>query len=80
MWPTWVRESELETFRERYRILNAVEMFFPTLDKKSLLPQQGYMAVNEAILSGEMKLSLHPFFRYILRQYNMTPTPQVPNT
>lgn len=34
LWPSCVKESELDTFRERYRILDTVEMFVLTPDKR----------------------------------------------
>lgn len=62
-----MEESELDTFRERYRIPDTIEMIVPTLDKRACYPREGCVAVSEAILSWGMKLSLHPFFRYLLR-------------
>lgn len=57
-----------------------MEMIVPVLDEWACFAWQGYIAVSEAILSGGMKLSLHPFFRYIFRQYNLALTQRVPNT
>lgn len=74
-----MKESELEAFRERYRIPNTVEMFILTPDEQAYVPKEGCVAVSKAILSGGMKLPLHPFCRYMLRQYNLAPTRLVPN-
>lgn len=36
MWKTYIKESKLKTFRERYRISNTVELFFLKNESVSL--------------------------------------------
>lgn len=74
-----VEASELETFREKYRISETIEMFVPTPDERACYPREWCVAVSDAILAGGMRLPLHPFFRFLLRQYNLAPTQLVPN-
>lgn len=69
--PSCVKESELDTFRERYRILDTIAMFVPTPNEMACYPREGCVVVREAILSWGMKLPLHPFFLYLLRHYNL---------
>lgn len=69
-----IKENELEGFKERFRIPHDVELLVSTQEERVCFPREGCVAVNEMILSGEMRLPLHPFFRVVLREYNVAPT------
>lgn len=45
-----------------------------TPDERAYFSRKDCVAVSETILSAGMNLPSHPFFRYILRQYDLTPT------
>lgn len=53
-----MKESELDTFREKYRIPDTEERFVPTPNERACYPGEGCVSVSEAILSERMKLSL----------------------
>lgn len=37
LWPSSIKKSELDAFRERYKIPNTIEMFVPALDGKLVI-------------------------------------------
>lgn len=49
-----------------------------TLDER-MLSEEGMCYGEESYSEWEMKLPLYPFFRFLLRQYNLAPTQLVPN-
>lgn len=63
LWVTDIKESELKTFKERYRIPNDNELLVPTPEEMACFPREGCVTVSEAILSGRMKLPLHLFLQ-----------------
>lgn len=60
LWLTCREKNKLETFWEWYKILDKIEMFVLTSDEQAF--------------SVGMMLPLHPFFIYILTQYNLAPS------
>lgn len=58
--PSCVKVNELDTFRERYKIPDTIEMFVPTHDERACYPRERCSETSEAILSGGMNYLCTP--------------------
>lgn len=60
--------------REKYRILNSIELLLRKAYKRACYQRLGSMAVNEYLFKASTCISLYSFFNTVLRSYILAPT------
>ncbi|KAL2497999.1 Plus3 domain-containing protein [Abeliophyllum distichum] len=77
--PSIMVAEDMKLLRDAYRIPFDIELLLPDPNERACFPRMGYTVLSlNAFVSG-MRLSLHPFFRRILRAYGLAPIQVSPN-
>ncbi|KAL2479860.1 putative abhydrolase domain-containing protein [Abeliophyllum distichum] len=72
--PSIMVAKDMSLLRDAYKVPSDIELLLPDPNERACFPRRGCTALSlNAFVSG-MRLSLHPFFRRILREYGLAPT------
>ncbi|KAL2528839.1 uncharacterized protein Fot_21440 [Forsythia ovata] len=78
-YPSELSIHDFTKLRDQYRILKSVRLIYPNKIDRLCSPVEGYVAIMSDVLAYGMRFLLHPFFRAILRSYNLCPYQLSPN-
>ncbi|KAL2506423.1 Uncharacterized protein Adt_22044 [Abeliophyllum distichum] len=71
--------EDMKLLREAYKVPSDIELMLPEPNERACVPRMGCTTLHlNAFVSG-MCLPLHPFFRRLLRAYDLAPTQVAPN-
>ncbi|KAL2505124.1 Uncharacterized protein Adt_20745 [Abeliophyllum distichum] len=78
-YPLEINISNFTKLRNQYRILECVRLIHLNKTDRPWSPGEGYVAIMSDARACRMRLHLHPFFRAILRSYNLCQYQLSPN-
>ncbi|KAL2538434.1 hypothetical protein Fot_19825 [Forsythia ovata] len=65
--------ADFTKLRDLYRVPEGVRLIFPNRTNRTCSPPEGHVTITSDSFACGMRLSLHPFFKAILRSYNVLP-------
>ncbi|KAL2506038.1 Uncharacterized protein Adt_21659 [Abeliophyllum distichum] len=68
-----------EDLRLSYDILSSVSLRAPGPEERANDPPEGFIAIYEPAIQQGLRLSMHPFFREVLKYWNLAPCQITPN-
>ncbi|KAL2532748.1 Plus3 domain-containing protein [Abeliophyllum distichum] len=71
--------EELEDLRLSYNISSSVLLRAPGPEERADDPPEGFVAIYEPVMQQGLRLPLHPFFREVLRDWNLAPCQITPS-
>ncbi|KAL2494756.1 Uncharacterized protein Fot_38513 [Forsythia ovata] len=78
-YPSELNMSDFTKIRDKYRISERGRLIFYAKTDQPCNPHAGHVAMMSDAFKCGMRLSLHPFFRALLRSYNVCPYQMSPN-
>ncbi|KAL2497476.1 Plus3 domain-containing protein [Abeliophyllum distichum] len=74
-----ITTEELEDLRLSYDIPSSVSLRAPGPEERADNPPEGFVAIYEPAMQQGLRLSMHPFFREVLKDWNLDPCQITPN-
>ncbi|KAL2480674.1 Plus3 domain-containing protein [Abeliophyllum distichum] len=74
-----ITAEELEDLRLSYDIPTSVTLRAPGPEERADDPPEGFVAIYEPTMQQGLHLPMHPFFRGVLRDWNLAPCQITPN-
>ncbi|KAL2542519.1 Uncharacterized protein Adt_03497 [Abeliophyllum distichum] len=74
-----ITTEELEDIRLFYDIPASVTLMAPGLEERANDPPEEFVAIYEPAMQQGLRLSMHQFFREVLRDWNLAPYQITPN-
>ncbi|KAL2472082.1 Uncharacterized protein Adt_40218 [Abeliophyllum distichum] len=72
--PSIMVVEDMRLLRDVYRMSFDIELLLPDPNERACFLRMGCTALHLNALVSGMRLSLHPFFRRVLRAYGLAPT------
>ncbi|KAL2521233.1 uncharacterized protein Fot_25156 [Forsythia ovata] len=70
-YPSELNISDFTKLRDQDRVSNGVRLIFLNKKDRPCSPLEGQVAITSDALTYGMRLPIHPFFRAILKSYNV---------
>ncbi|KAL2474227.1 Uncharacterized protein Adt_34963 [Abeliophyllum distichum] len=74
-----ITTEELDDLRLSYDISSAVLVRAPGPEERADDPPEGFVAIYEPAMQQSLLLPMHPFFREVLKDWNLAPFQITPN-
>ncbi|KAL2532189.1 Uncharacterized protein Adt_05540 [Abeliophyllum distichum] len=74
-----ITAKELEDLQLSYNIPSSVTLRVPGPEERADNPPEGFVAIYESAMQQGLRLPMHPFFREVLKDWNLAPCQITPN-